>query len=73
MHKSDAPDEKLKTNVNFLNESQNDFTNNLIAETLAYRKDFYGVDVPDLPLVKTYLSPHALCYMFLAGNYPFAR
>ncbi|MGP3592775.1 hypothetical protein [Vagococcus sp. WN89Y] len=54
---ADSADKKMKTDVDFLIEKQNDFFQKITAETRTYCKRVYGTDVSNLALVKIYLSP----------------
>lgn len=52
-----SADDKMRTDIQFLMEKQNDFLQKIAAETEAYCKRLYGAEATDLVLVKIYLSP----------------
>lgn len=54
---ADTADEKMKTDIEFLIEKQNEFCQKITAETRAYCKRVYGSAAEDIVLVKVYLSP----------------
>lgn len=54
---ADSVDEKMKTDIHFLIENQNEFSQQITAQTRAYCKRVYGSTAEDVVLVKVYLSP----------------
>ncbi|CAI8851607.1 MULTISPECIES: hypothetical protein [Kosakonia] len=54
---ADSADEKMKTDIDFLIENQNEFFQKITAETRVYCKRVYGSTAENIVLVKIYLSP----------------
>lgn len=54
---ADPADEKMKNDIDFLIDNQNDFFRKITAEAQLYCKRLYGTGATDLVLVKIYLSP----------------